>query len=67
MSMELERMFTYQVPDSEKIEKYRIIREKAKELALLIEKECPVSIERSGAINRLRESMMWANASIALN
>ena len=44
---------------------YVEIREKAKEFAYLIDRLCPVCRERSTAMTKLEESVMWANAAIA--
>lgn len=65
MSAEIERNFTYHTPKPGQPEQYQRLREKAKELALLIEAECPHSRERSLAITKLEEAVFWANASIA--
>lgn len=62
----IEERFTYQKPDEEDIKKYFEIREKAKELAYLLNVKCPEGRELEIAIEKLRESIMWANASIAL-
>lgn len=59
--------FTYHPPKDGQPERYQLIREKAKELALLLDGECPDSREKSLAMTKLEESVMWANASIARN
>jgi hypothetical protein len=59
--------FAYHPPKDGQPERYVKIREKAKELALLIESDCPLSRERTIAINKIDEAVMWANASIARN
>lgn len=64
--MNIEEYFTYHKPDDEDIRKYYEIREKAKELAYLIVKECPKGKESGVALDKLKEGVMWANASIAL-
>ena len=38
-----------------------------KELAYLIDELCPASREKSLALTKIEESIMWANASIARN
>lgn len=48
-------------------EKYEKICNKAKELAYLIENNCLNSKEKSLAFTKLKEVVMWANASIARN
>jgi len=50
-----------------KQEKYTALRSKAKELAYMIEELAPSSREKSLAMTKLKESIMWANASIAMN
>lgn len=63
----IENNFIYHAPKEGQAERYTVLREKAKELALLIEKECPHSREKSLAMTNLEQSVMWANASIARN
>lgn len=67
MNEQIENNFKYHVPKEGQPEKYNAIREKAKELAYLIDKECPNSREKSVALTNLETSVMWANASIARN
>lgn len=63
----IDRNFTYHSPKAGQPERYGMIREQAKLLALLIEAECPGSRERDLAFQNLEQSVMWANASIARN
>ncbi|WP_036120794.1 DUF7681 family protein [Lysinibacillus sphaericus] len=63
----IENNFKYHSPKEGQQEKYEAIREKAKELAYLIDKECPNSREKSVAMTNLETTVMWANASIARN
>lgn len=63
----IENAFKYHSPKEGQPEKYTAIREKAKELAYLIENECPSSREKSVAMTNLETAVMWANASIARN
>ena len=65
--MNIEKNFTYHAPKQGQPERYELIRNKAKELALTIEKACPDSREKSLAFTKLEEAVMWANASIARN
>ena len=65
--MDIEKNFTYHAPKQGQPERYELIRNKAKELALVIEKACPDSREKSLAFTKLEEAGMWANASIARN
>lgn len=47
--------------------KYRAIREAAKNLARVIDAQCPPGPDRTTAIRSVREAVMTANASIATN
>lgn len=60
-----EKIFTYHSGAPETIAKYKPIRDKAKELALLMRELCPPGRERSKARTKLEEVVMWANAGIA--
>lgn len=62
-----ENNFTYHAPKGDQAERYGKIREKARELAELMEESCPDSREKSLASTKLEEAVMWANASIARN
>ena len=64
---QIENNFKYHSPKEGQPEKYTQIREKAKELAYLIDELCPNSREKSLATTKLEEVSMWANASIARN
>lgn len=57
--------FTYHRPPSEVGATFVAIREKAKELALLIADTTPPGREQSTALTRLEEAVMHANAGIA--
>ena len=67
LNPQIENNFKYHSPKEGQPEKYTAIREKAKELAYLIDKECPNSREKSLAMTKIEETTMWANASIARN
>ena len=67
INSQLENNFKYHSPKEGQPEKYTAIREKAKQLAYLIDDLCPGSREKSLAITKLEEATMWANASIARN
>ncbi len=62
---EIEKWFTYHAPHGNQQERYVALRNKAKELALLIIEHTPSSADQSTAIRLLRESIMTANAAIA--
>lgn len=63
----LENNFKYHAPKEGQPEIYMKIREKAKELAYLIDELVPNSREKSLAMTKLEESVMWANAGVARN
>lgn len=60
-------IFTYHKPTEYQVPKYEAIREIAKEFALFVEDQCPDSREKSLAITAIQESVMWANAAIAIH
>ena len=62
-----ESAYTYHAPKADQPERYVAIRNKARELAELIDKCCPDSRERSLAFTKTEEAVMWANAAIARN
>ena len=64
---DIAKNFTYHPTKAGQAERYAGIRSKAKELAELIDAECPRSRERSIALTNLEQSIFWANASIARN
>jgi hypothetical protein len=63
----IENNFKYHAPKNDQSQRYVEIREKAKELAYLINGLAPDSREMSLALTKLEESVMWANAAIARN
>ncbi len=63
----IENAFTYHAPKSDQPERYLALREKGKELALLMVETCPASRELSLALTNLEQATMWANAAIARN
>lgn len=65
--MDIESVFTYHAPFGDQPARYIALRAKAKELAELVVASTPVSREQSVALTKLQESIMWANASIAIN
>jgi hypothetical protein len=64
---ELENIFTYHPPFGKQAQRYQVLRDTGKELGKIILNCCPDSRERSLAITKLREAVMWANAAIACN
>lgn len=68
MSLEdLENRFTYHPPKGDQAARYEHFRKLGLELALQIGVECPDSREKSIALTKLDEVVMWANAAIARN
>lgn len=63
----IEREFTYHKPFGDQPERYVKIRDKAKELALLIAELTPSCPDQTVAIRKVREAVMTANAAIAIN
>jgi len=62
----IEVSFTYHAPkNKEQIDKYTYLRNEAKALAHVIDEQCPDSLEKTRAIQKLEEAVMWANAAIA--
>lgn len=64
---ELDNIFSYHKPFGDQPARYEALRSKAKELGVLIIGLCPRSADRSAALRKLREAVMTANASIAIN
>lgn len=64
---QIENSFTYHAPKEDQPERYVLLRDEAKALALSILKYTPPSREQSLAITHLEESIMWANKAIACN
>ncbi len=64
---QIENNFTYHAPKEGQPEKYVNLREKAKELAYLIDELVPNSREKSLVMTKLEETIFWANAGIARN
>lgn len=62
---ELEIRFTYHAPHGDQPSKYTRIRNRAYDLAVMIDELCHDSREKSTAMTKLEEAVMWANASIA--
>ncbi len=62
---DIDKRFTYHPPEGNDWEKYQEIRQAARDFAQLINELCPAGREKSLAIIKLEESVMWANAGIA--
>lgn len=64
---QIENNFNYHSPKPGQTEIYTEIREKAKELAYLIDEQVPNSREKALAMTNLEQAVMWANAGVARN
>ena len=67
MNEQIENNFRYHAPKEGQPQRYTELRDAAKTLALYIDHECPNSREKSLALTKLEEAVMWANAAIARN
>ena len=64
---QIESAYTYHAPKSDQPARYVILRDKAKELAIMICELTPDTEEQKIALACLSEAVMWANKSIACN
>lgn len=64
---DLAKRFTYHAPKGDQPAKYEQIRAFARDFASLLNILCPESREKSLAVTKLEEVVMWANAGIARN
>lgn len=64
---DVDNVFMYHPPSGTQAARYESLREKAKELAKLIQTSTPESREQSLALTHLQETVMFANAAIAIN
>lgn len=65
--MKIGASFTYHSPKPDQIPRYQELRDKGFELAKMILETVPPSRERSTAITKLEETIMWANKGMACN
>ena len=63
----IENNFTYHPPKGDQQARYEHIRTMGKSLAIAIEQFSPDSREKSLAMTKVEEAVMWANAAIARN
>ena len=64
---DFDNVYTYHKPQGDQPERYEFIRNEGKVLARLIRELAPYSRERSIAMTKIEEAVMWANAAIARN
>ena len=62
---EIVNRFTYHAPVGDQAKEYNTIRGNAKTMAEIVNGLCPDNREKSIAITKIEEAVMWANASIA--
>lgn len=67
MSINLDKIFTYHPPKEDQPKRYEIIRKAAKDFAQIILDNTPECDDREIAVLKVREAVMLANASIAIN
>ena len=63
----LDNSFTYHPPTDDQIPRYEALRKIGKDLAQAIHSYAPDSREKSLAITKVEEAVMWANKAIACN
>lgn len=66
-SKTIKRNFTYHAPHGDQPARFELMRSTARGMAETIQAECPDSREKSLALTKLEECVMWANAAIARN
>ena len=59
--------FSYHAPDADKVKAHEFVRGLCRTLAAELDEELPAGREKSLALTKLEEAMMWANAAIARN
>ncbi len=64
---DLENRFTYHALKDNQVGRFKAIRNDALQFAQDINVACPDGREKSLAITKLEEVVMWANAAIARN
>ena len=63
----LSNVFTYHAIIGDQQRRYIELRDMAKKLAVMVSVNCPESMEKSLALTKIQEAVMWANASITIN
>lgn len=62
---DIENRFTYHPPSEERVVKHIQIREHGKAIVELLNEMVPDGREKSLAITKIEEAIMWANAGLA--
>jgi hypothetical protein len=66
--LDLDHIFTYHPPSGpEQIAAYNVLRQAARDFAVVIVKNTPPGPDQSAAIRKVREAVATANAAIALD
>lgn len=65
-TLTLSERFRYHPPGNTQIPRYEEIRREGLRLAMIIEKDCPPSREKSLAQTHLQQAIQMANAAIAI-
>lgn len=65
--MDLEHIFTHHPPSPTQFERYAVLRKAALEFAQVLVDNTIPGADQTAAIRKVREAVMTANASIALN
>lgn len=65
--MDLDELFSYHPVEPDQVAKYAAIRAAAKQFAAVVLVNTPKSADQTAAVRKIREAVMIANASIALN
>ena len=63
----LDSLFDYHAPTQDQVSSMNVIRNRAKDLARVINVEVPNSADKSAAIRLLRQCVQISNAGIVLN
>lgn len=63
---DIQELFTYHAPKPDQLERYEAIRTAARAFATVLVANTQPSADQTTAIRHLRDSVMTANASIAL-
>ncbi len=66
-SQYIEDIFTYHAPTTAKVKQHESVRDLLKKVAHSFREDLPDSPEKTLAIRRLQEAMMYANAAIAIH
>lgn len=67
MTQDLDHIFKYHSPRPDQLPKYEEIRNSGKYFAQIIQRNTPPGPDQDSAIRKIREAVMIANASVALD